>query len=137
MGPCFTWRRPVPNQLPNPFEDDRLTDAGVFNPALDVGSVNQHASKWLEEAIVRAAHLATADGKAKIAVLRATAGLGKTHVMARVGHQCAAKGLFIFVPQMEEHGSPVKHIHWHILKTLFGAPPGQRPRLHGLLARLC
>src|SRR5262249_15439617 len=46
-------------------------------------------------------------------------------------------GLFVFVPQIEEHGSPVKHVHWHVLRTLFDAPSGQRPLLHRLLARLC
>jgi hypothetical protein len=123
--------------LPNPFSDDRLTAADVFNPALDVASVHQQASDWLEQAIKRATELQKPDGKAKIAILRSSPGFGKTHIMGRVGHRCGDKGLFVFVPQMEEHGSPVKHIHWHILKRLFDSPPGQRPLLHSLLARLC
>ncbi len=45
--------------------------------------------------------------------------------------------LFVYVPQVEEYGSPVKHVHWHVLRALFDAPPGHRPYLHGLLARLC
>jgi DNA segregation ATPase FtsK/SpoIIIE-like protein len=123
--------------LPNPFSDDRLTGADAFNAALDVETVHQHASAWLEQAIERAAQLGRPDGRAKIAILRSTPGFGKTHVMGRVGHRCGEKGLFVFVPQMEDHGSPVQHVHWHILKRLFDAPPDQRPPLHGLLARLC
>jgi DNA segregation ATPase FtsK/SpoIIIE, S-DNA-T family len=123
--------------LPNPFSDDRLTKADAFNPALDVESVHQLASTWLEQTIERARRLDRPDGQAKVAILRATPGFGKTHVMGRVGRRCGENGLFVFVPQMEEHGSPVKHIHWHILKTLFDAPPGHRPLLHNLLARLC
>src|SRR5262249_49082315 len=45
-------------------------------------------------------------------------------------HRCRDKGLFVFVPQIEEHGSPVKHVHWHILKRLLDAPSGQHPALH-------
>jgi hypothetical protein len=123
--------------LPNPCSDDRLTEAHAFNPALDVISVHQQASTWLEQAIERATHVEKPDGHAKIAILRSTPGFGKTHVMGRVGHRCGEQALFVFVPQMEEHGSPVQHIHWHILRTLFDAPPGQRPLLHSLLARLC
>jgi DNA segregation ATPase FtsK/SpoIIIE-like protein len=127
----------VSQLLPNPFSDDRLTKADAFNPALDVASVHHQVSNWLEEAIERATQLEKPDGEAKIAILRSTPGFGKTHVMGRVAHRCGEKGLFVFVPQMEEHGSPVKHIHWHILKRLFDAPPGQRPWLHSFLARLC
>jgi DNA segregation ATPase FtsK/SpoIIIE, S-DNA-T family len=121
--------------LPNPFDNDRLTEAGVFDPALDVTSVHQQASTWLEQAIERAAQLDKPDGKAKIAILQSTPGFGKTHVVGRVGHRCG-NGLLVFVPQMEEHGSSVKHVHWHVLNRLFGAPSGQRPLLHSLLARL-
>jgi hypothetical protein len=123
--------------LPNPFSDDRLAEASAFNPALDVASVHRQASDWLEQAIERATQLDKPDGDAKVALLRATPGFGKTHVMGRVGSRCGAKGLFVFVPQMEELGSPVKHICWHILRTLFEAPGGRRPPLHLLLARLC
>src|SRR5207248_3125637 len=69
-------------------------------------------------------------------VLLSTPGFGKTHVVGRVGHRCG-NGLTVFVPQVEEHGSPVKHVHWHVLNRLFAAPSGHRPPLHGLLARLC
>jgi DNA segregation ATPase FtsK/SpoIIIE-like protein len=123
--------------LPNPFSDDRLAQAEGFNPALDVASVHQQAFAWLEQAITRASTLEKPDGKTKIGILCATAGFGKTHVMGRVGHGCNEKGLFVFVPQMEEHGAPVKHIHWHILQRLFDAPSGQRPFLHRLLAHVC
>src|SRR6266566_2388188 len=91
---CSTWRRPVSSPLhPNPFSDDRLTEADAFNPALDVASVHQQASTWLEQAIERATQLGKPDGKAKIAILRSTPGFGKTHVMGRVGHRCGEKGL--------------------------------------------
>jgi hypothetical protein len=123
--------------LPNPFSDDRLTAADAFNPALDVASVHREASTWLEQAIESAATLDKPDGKAKIAMLISAPGFGKTHVMGRVGHRCGEKALFVHVPQMEEHGSPVKHIHWHVLRTLLDAPSGQRPVLHDVLARLC
>jgi hypothetical protein len=81
--------------------------------------------------------MAKPDGQTKIAVLCSIPGFGKTHVMGRVGHRCGEKGLFVFVPQMEEHGSPVKHIQWHILKRLFETPAGRQPLLHRLLAQLC
>src|SRR5262249_62331581 len=85
----FTWRRPVSSPLlPNPFRDDRLTGADVFNPALDVASVHQHASRCLEQAIERARRQDKPDGRAKIAILQSTPGFGKTHVMGRVAHRC-------------------------------------------------
>lgn len=64
--------------LPNPFSDDRLTEANAFNPVLDVDSVHHQASAWLVQAIGRAAQLGQPDGKAKIAVLQSTPGFGKT-----------------------------------------------------------
>jgi S-DNA-T family DNA segregation ATPase FtsK/SpoIIIE len=123
--------------IPNPFSDDRLTGADLFKPELDVASVHEQASMALEQAIARVTKLKQPDGKAKVFVLRSIPGVGKTHVAGRVCHRFGNKALFVFVPQMEEHGSPVKHIHWHVLKRLFDAPPGQRPLLHNLLARLC
>jgi DNA segregation ATPase FtsK/SpoIIIE-like protein len=91
----------------------------------------------LDRAIERAARRHRPDGTAKIAVLLSTSGFGKTHVMGRVGHRHRGRGVFVFVPQMEEHGSPVRHVHWHVLRALFDAPPGQRPFIHDVLARLC
>jgi S-DNA-T family DNA segregation ATPase FtsK/SpoIIIE len=123
--------------LPNPFTDDRLTGAFAFNPALDVPSVHQRATEWLEEAIRRAQNLDTPDGTVKIGILQATPGFGKTHVLGRVGHRLGPNGLFVFVPQMEEYGSPANHIQWHILDRLFRATPGQTPILLQLLAQLC
>jgi hypothetical protein len=123
--------------LPNPFRDDRLSGAELFKPELDVASVHRAASSWLEQATLRAAQLEQPDGQSKIAILRSTPGFGKTHVLGRVGHHCDDKALFVFVRQMEEHGSPTKHVHWHILDRLFGTLPGQRPLLHNILARLC
>ena len=63
-------------------------------------------------------------------------GVGKTHVAGRVSHHLHGKALFVFVPQLEEHASPVKHIHWHVLKRLFDARSGQRPLIHHVLVRL-
>lgn len=123
--------------IPNPFSDDRLTGADLFNSELDVASVHEQASTTLEQAIARVTKLKQPDGKAKVFVLRSIPGVGKTHVAGRVCHRFGNKAFFVFVPQMEEHGSPVKHIHWHVLKRLFDAPSGQRPLLHNLLARLC
>jgi hypothetical protein len=123
--------------LPNPFENDRLPNADAFSPALDVVSVHHQASTWLEQAINRAAKLEKPDGQAKIAVLLSTPGFGKTHVAGRVGHRCGERALFVFVPEIEEHGSAVKHVHWYVLKRLFHAQSGQRPLLHSLLAWLC
>jgi DNA segregation ATPase FtsK/SpoIIIE-like protein len=123
--------------LYNPFADDRLTDAALFNPALDVPSLHQEASGVLHDLIERARSLDEPDGQAKVIILCSLPGLGKTHVFGRIRHQCAEHVLFVYVPQVEEYGSPVKHVHWHILDTLFRAPPGHRPFLHGLLARLC
>jgi hypothetical protein len=122
--------------LPNPFTDDRLTTADAYDPALDVLSVHHQATAWLEHAIHRAAQLDQPDGKAKVGVLLSTPGFGKTHVVGRVGHKCG-DGLMVFVPQVEEHGSPVGHVRWHVLNRLFDAPSGQRPLVHNLLARLC
>jgi len=123
--------------LYNPFADDRLTGAALFNPALDVPSVHEAASGLLRRQIERARGLEKPDGQAKVIILRSVPGLGKTHVFGRICHQCAEHVLFVYVPQVEEYGSPVKHVHWHILHALFDAPPGHRPYLHGLLARLC
>lgn len=123
--------------LPNPFSNDRLSTADAFNEALDVPSLHEQASAWLEQAIDVAAHRERPDGDAKIAVLQATPGFGKTHVMGRVAHRCTKLAIFAHVPQMDAHGSPVRHIHWHILRTFFDAPPGQRPLLHRVLAQLC
>jgi DNA segregation ATPase FtsK/SpoIIIE-like protein len=123
--------------LPNPFTDYRLAGADDYNSSLDVPSVHERASTWLEKAVTRATKLHKVDGTAKIAILQASPGYGKTHIMGRVGHKCRERGLFVFVPQMEEHGSPVKHLHWHILKTLFDAPAGKQTALSKLLARLC
>ncbi len=123
--------------LSNPFADDRLTGAALYNPALDVLSVHQTASTLLHRLIERARSLEKPDGQAKVVILRSVPGLGKTHVFGRVRHQCAEHVLFVYVPQVEEYGSPVKHVHWHVLHALFDAPPGHRPCLHGLLARLC
>lgn len=123
--------------LPNPFADDRLPGAGSFNPTLDVPSVHEPASTLLRRLIERARGLEQPDGQAKVVILKSIAGFGKTHVVGRVGHHCAAHGLFVFVPQVEEYGSPVKHIHWHVLDRLFHAPHGHRPLVHELLARLC
>lgn len=123
--------------LPNPFNDDRLTDTDLFNPALDVPTLHRQASIALEESIARVTKLKKPDGEAKVVVLRSIPGVGKTHVIARVSQHLGHKALFVFVPQMEEHASPIKHIHWHVLKRLFDSPPDQRPLLHHVLARLC
>jgi DNA segregation ATPase FtsK/SpoIIIE, S-DNA-T family len=127
----------VSSPLPNPFSDDRLTQADVFNPELDVPSVHKRASAWVEQAIELARHRQKPDGQAKIAILQSTPGFGKTHVMGRVRHRSHEQGVFVYVPQVEEYGSAVNHVRWHVLRTLFEAPSGQRPLLHELLARLC
>jgi hypothetical protein len=123
--------------LVNPLADDRLPGASVFNPKLDVASMHQAASCLLREHIERAGTLQVPDGKAKVVILRSRPGLGKTHVFGRIAHECAGNVLFVYVPQVEEHGSPVKHVHWHVLNAIFHAQPGNRPLLHTLLARLC
>lgn len=123
--------------LPNPFQDDRLTDADAFDPALDVPSVHKTASDSLIDSIARISKLRQPDGNAKIAVILSIPGVGKTHVLGRVQHQLGDRAVFVFVPQVEEHGSPIKHVHWHVLKRLFSAAPEQRPLLHTLLAQLC
>src|SRR4051794_36044334 len=89
MAHSSIWRPPVSSpSLPNPFTDDRLTAADVFNSNLDVVSLHHQASAWLEQAIQRATQIDQPDGKAKIAVLLSTPGFGKTHVVGRVGHRC-------------------------------------------------
>lgn len=123
--------------LSNPFHDDRLTDADAFDPALDVSSVHKNASDYLHEAIVRAPKLKHPDGKAKVAVILSMPGVGKTHVVGRVQHQLGNQAVFVFVPQVEEHGSPIKHVHWHLLRRLFASTSEQRPLIHRLLAQLC
>lgn len=123
--------------LPNPFQDDRLTNADAFDPTLDVPTVHQEASVYLLESIARISKLRQPDGKAKIAVVLSIPGVGKTHVIGRVQHYLGDRAVFVFVPQVEQHGSPTKHVHWHVLKRLFGAAPDERPLIHSLLARLC
>ena len=67
----FYLRCPVSSPLiPNPFGDDRLTGADIFNPELDVASVHEQASTTLEQAIARVTKLKQPDGKAKVFVLR-------------------------------------------------------------------
>src|SRR5205823_4936867 len=126
-APCSTWRRRVssPSQA-NPFADDRLTGAALFSRHLDVPSVHGAASGLLRHLIERARDLENPDGQAKVVILRSLPGLGKTHVFGRVGHECAEQILFVYVPQVEEYGSPVKHVHWHILDALFRAPAARR-----------
>ena len=46
-------------------------------------------------------------------------------------------GFVRFRAQVEEHGSPVKHVQWHVVETLFQEPAGHSPFLHHLLARFC
>jgi S-DNA-T family DNA segregation ATPase FtsK/SpoIIIE len=127
----------VSPSLPNPFQDDRLTDADAFDTVLDVPTVHQEASDYLLDSIARTSKLRHPDGRAKIAAVLSIPGVGKTHVIGRVQHRLGNRAVFVFVPQVEEHGSAIKHIHWHVLKRLFGAPPDQRPLIHGLLAQLC
>ncbi len=115
----------------------RLTDADAFNAALDVPTLHHAATAYLTEAIERVPKQKHPDGKAKVAVILSAPGLGKTHVIGRVQHHFGDRAVFVFVPQVEEHGSPIKHVHWHLLKRLFGAQPEQRPLIHGLLAKLC
>src|SRR4051812_48776082 len=137
-APCSTWRRPVSSpSLSNPFADDRLTGTALFNPDFDVPWVHEAASGLLRHLVERARSLEIPDGQAKAGILRSRPGLGKTHVFGRVGHGCAEHTLFVSAPQVEEYGSPFKHVHWHVLAALSRAPPGRRPCLHGLLARLC
>src|SRR5689334_12622126 len=108
---CSTWRRPVSKpSLYNPFADDRLSGAGLFNPALDVPSVHEAAFSHLRRLIDRARNLEEPDGQAKVAIICSVPGLGKTHVFGRIAHQCAEQILFVYVPQVEEYGSPVKHV---------------------------
>lgn len=123
--------------LPNPFQDDRLTNADAFDPTLDVPTVHAEASYYLLESIARVSKIRQPDGKAKIAVVLSIPGVGKTHVIGRVQHHLGDQAVFVFVPQVEQHGSPTKHVHWHVLKRLFGAAPDERPLIHSLLARLC
>jgi DNA segregation ATPase FtsK/SpoIIIE, S-DNA-T family len=121
----------------NPFADDRLPGASAYSPALDVPSFNQAVSDTLLGVIQRASRTRTVEARRKIYILKAGPGYGKTHLMGRIGYRCEDRALFVFVPQVEEHGSPVKHIHWHLVDSLFRAPPGQPPQLHRLLAHLC
>lgn len=121
----------------NPFAEDRLTGAGGYSPALDVPSLNNTASDALLEVIRRASGSRTVEARRKIFVLKAPPGYGKTHLMGRIGHHCQDRAVFVFVPQVEEHGSPVRHVHWHAVEALFRTPAGHPPLLHELLARLC
>jgi DNA segregation ATPase FtsK/SpoIIIE-like protein len=120
----------------NPFADDRLTGASAYSPALDVPSFNQAVSDTLLEVIQRASRMRTAEARRKIYILLGGPGYGKTHLMGRIGHNCQDRALFVFVPQIEERGSAVKHIHWHLVESLFRAPTGEAPVLHRLLTRL-
>src|SRR5260370_33070553 len=88
-----TWRRLVNSPLlPNPFSDDRLTRADLFNPALDVASVHEQASGLLGQAIERANQADKPNGQAKILILQSVAGFGKRHVVGPAGHRFGAKG---------------------------------------------
>jgi DNA segregation ATPase FtsK/SpoIIIE-like protein len=122
--------------LSNPFADDRLPGASDYDTSLDVPSVNQSVSESLLQVIHRASQNKAPEARRKIAVLKGPAGYGKTHLMGRIGRHCH-DAVFVFVPQVEEHGSPIKHIHWHVVEQLFHSSDGKAPLLHNVLARLC
>jgi hypothetical protein len=87
--------------LSNPFNDDRLTAAELFNPNLDVPSLHEHASIMIEQAVAGVSRIKQPDGTGKVIALRSVPGVGKTHVAGRVGHRLGEKALFVFVPQLD------------------------------------
>jgi len=80
-GVCFTISGPGVTNILTPMGQawSDSSNVLVISTALDVVSVHHQASAWLEQAIKRATTLEKPDGKAKLAILRATPGFGKTH----------------------------------------------------------
>ena len=120
----------------NPFESDRMNDAAGFRPEWDVASLNANVSAWINQTIEAIRQRQTADDRQKIAVLLGAPGLGKTHVFGRIHHQQEERVFFVFVPQIIDARWPGRHIHWHIVESLFQENGQAHSRLAQILAHM-
>ena len=120
----------------NPFAVDRLNSSANFRAEWDVPSVNADVSTWIDRQIEEVRKRDATNPEQKIGVMLGAPGYGKTHLFGRLAHQHGNRIHLVFVPGMNQGSRPVAHMHWHIVESLFQAPPSETPALCHRLASL-
>ncbi len=106
---------------------------------LDLGTLNQHASQAVEEAVEHVRQTARAEARglrSSSIVILGPPGAGKTHLFARLRKKLGPRGVFVLVRPLVHTEMTPRFVLGEIVRQLAYAPPRGLPQTSALVGSL-